>query len=75
MVAQFTAKTTNSKKAIYFFHLYVVQQNKPKSHILNTYKHFMFSDFTREKKILLHKIIYIYKKRFICGFDLVSKFR
>ena len=49
-VAQFTAKTTNSKKDIYFLSLISCSINKLKSYILFTCKsfnkYFMFSDLT-----------------------------
>ena len=40
VVAQFTAKTTNSEKAIYFLSLMTCSINKLKSHILFTCKNF-----------------------------------
>ena len=49
VVAQFTAKTANSEKAIYFLSLTSCSINKLKSQMLFTYKNFMFSDFTGGK--------------------------
>ena len=49
VVAQFTAKTTNSEKAIYFLSLTSCLVNRPKSQILITCKDFIFSDFTWKK--------------------------
>ena len=45
VVAQFTAKTINSEKAIYFLSLMSCSMKKLKSHMLFTSKNFMFSDF------------------------------
>ena len=55
LVAQFTAKTTNSEKAIYFFLLMSCSINKLKSHMLFTSKNFMFSEFTWEKNFCSRK--------------------
>ena len=52
VVAQFTAKTANSEKAIYFLSLMSCSINKLKSHMLFTCKHFMSSDFTWKKFLL-----------------------
>ena len=49
VVVQFTAKTTNSEKAIYFLSPMSYSIHKLKSHMLFTCKHFLFSDFTRKK--------------------------
>ena len=49
MVAQFTAKTTNSEKAIYFLSLMPCSINKLKPHMLFTCKNFMSFDFTWKK--------------------------
>ena len=49
MVAQFTAKTTNSEKTIYFLSLMSYSINKLKSQMLFTYKNLMFSNFTKGK--------------------------
>ena len=49
MVVQFTAKTTNLEKAIYFLSLMPSPINKPKSQMLFTCKSFMFSDLGKEK--------------------------
>ena len=49
VVAQFTAKTTNSEKAIYFLSLTSCSVNRPKSQMLITCKDFIFSDFTWKK--------------------------
>ena len=65
VVAQFTAKTTNSEKAIYFLSLMYCSINKLslmycsinklKSHMLFTCKNFMFSNFTWKKKFCSRK--------------------
>ena len=62
VVAQFTAKTTNSVKAIYFLLLTFSSINKLKSHMLFTCKDFMqilFSDLTLnvEKRFLLQEMV------------------
>ena len=49
VIAQFTAKITNSEKAIYFLSLMPCSINKLKSHMFFTCKNFMFSDFTWKK--------------------------
>ena len=49
MTAQFTAKTTNSEKAIYFLPLMSCSTNKVKSHMSLTCENVIFSDFTRKK--------------------------
>ena len=46
---QFTAKTTNSEKAIYFFSFMYGSLNKLRSHILFAFRNFMLSHFTRKK--------------------------
>ena len=46
-VAKFTAKTTNSEKAIYFLSL--MSANKLKSPMLFTRKDFTLSNFTKKK--------------------------
>ena len=46
MVAQFTAKTANSERAIYSLSLMSCSINKLKPHMLFTYKNFVFFDFT-----------------------------
>ena len=56
MVAQFTAKTTNSEKAIHFLTLMSCSINKLKFHTLFTWKNFMFSEFTWKKKNLLQNM-------------------
>ena len=53
--SSFTAKAANSEKAIYFLSLMSCSTNKVKSHMLFTCKNFMFSNFTREKKICFRK--------------------
>ena len=62
VVAQFTAKTTNSVKVIYFLLLTFSSINKLKSHMLFTCKDFMqilFSDLTLnvEKRFLLQEMV------------------
>ena len=49
VIAQFTAKTTNSEKAIYFLPLTSSSINKLKSHLLFTCKNFMLSNFMWKK--------------------------
>ena len=49
VIAQFTAKTTDSEKAIYVLSLMFYWINKVKSHILFTRKNFIFSNFTWRK--------------------------
>ena len=49
MIAEFTAKTTNSEKAISFLSLMFCSINKLQSHMLFTCKNFMVSDFTWKK--------------------------
>ena len=49
-IAQFTAKTTNSEKAIYFLSLMSCSINKLKSQMFFTCKKFMFSNLTLKKK-------------------------
>ena len=49
MIAQFTAKMTNSEKAISFLSLTSCSINKLKSHMFFTFKKFMFSDFKWKK--------------------------
>ena len=62
VVAQFTAKTTNSEKAIHFLTLMSCSINKLshfshfKFHTLFTCKNFMFSEFTWKKKNLLQNM-------------------
>ena len=51
-VAQVTAKTTNSERAIYFLSLKSCSIEKLKSHMLFTCKNFMFFDFTWKKKFV-----------------------
>ena len=46
MVAQFTTKTTNSKKAIYFLQFMSYSINKLMFHMLFMSKIFVFSDLT-----------------------------
>ena len=55
VVAQFTAKTTNSEKAIYFLSLTSCSVNRPKSQILITCKDFILSDFTWKKTFCIRK--------------------
>ena len=70
MIAQFTAKITNSEKAIYFLSLchlrlslmlstfcHLCSINTLKSHMFFTRKSFMFSDFTWKKNILLQEMV------------------
>ena len=61
VVAQFTAKTTNSEKAIYFLSLISCSINKLKSHILFTCKSltklFMLFDLTWKKIFLLQEMV------------------
>ena len=54
VVAQFTAKMTNSEKAIYFLSLMPCPINKLKSHMLFTCKNFVFQ-FYLEKYFLLQE--------------------
>ena len=56
VIAQFTAKTTNSEKAISFLPLIPCSINKLKSSMFFTCKNFMFFDFTW-KKILFQKMV------------------
>ena len=49
VVVQFTAKTTNSEKAIYFLSLMPCSINKLKPHMLFTCKSFMSFNFTWKK--------------------------
>ena len=56
VVAQFTAETTNSEKAIYFLSLISCLVNKLKSHMLLKCKKFMFPDF-KWKKIWLQEMV------------------
>ena len=56
VIAQFTAKTTNSEKAISFLPLIPCFINKLKSSMFFTCKNFMFFDFTW-KKILFQKMV------------------
>ena len=49
MIAQFTAKTTNPEKALYFLSLMSCPVNKLKSQMFFKCKNFMFSDFTWKK--------------------------
>ena len=49
VIAQFTAKTTNSEKTIYFLSLMSYSINKLKSRMLFTCKKFMFFNFTQKK--------------------------
>ena len=56
MIAQITAKITNSEKAIYFLSLMPCLINTLKSHMFFTCKNFMFSDFTLKKNILLQEM-------------------
>ena len=46
VVAQFTAKMTNSEKAIYFLSFMSYSINKLKSHMFFTCKSFVYSGFT-----------------------------
>ena len=55
LIAQFTAKTTNSQKAIYFLSLMSCSINQPKSQKLITCKDFIFSDFTWKKRFCCRK--------------------
>ena len=55
VVARFTAKTTNSEKAIYFLSLMYCSINQLKSHMLFTCKSFMFSNFTWKKNFSSRK--------------------
>ena len=70
VIAQFTAKITNSEKAIYFLSLchlrlslmlstfcHLCSINTLKSHMFFTRKSFMFSDFTWKKNILLQEMV------------------
>ena len=54
VIAQFTAKTTNSEKAIYFLSIMSFSINKLKSHLLFTYKNLCFIILCG-KKVLLQK--------------------
>ena len=49
MIAQFTAKTRNPEKALYFLSLMSCSVNKLKSQMFFKCKNFMFSDFTWKK--------------------------
>ena len=49
MIAQFTAKTTNPEKALYFLSLMSCSVNKLKSQMFFKCKNVMFSDFTWKK--------------------------
>ena len=49
VVAQYTGKSTNSEKAIYFLSLMSCSINKLKSHMFFAFKKFMFSDFMWKK--------------------------
>ena len=55
MVAQFTDKTINSERPIYFLSLMSCSINKLKSHMLFTCKNFKFSDLTWEKDFCTRK--------------------
>ena len=55
MVAQFTTKTANSKKAIYFLSLLYYSINKLKFHVLFTSKNFVFSDLAWKKRFCSRK--------------------
>ena len=57
VVAQFIAKTINSKRPIYFLSLMSCSINKLKSHMLFTCKNFKFSNFTWEKQFLLQEMV------------------
>ena len=50
LAAQFTAKTTNSERTNYFLSPESCSINKLQSHMLFTYKNFMFPNFTWKKK-------------------------
>ena len=50
MIAQFTAKTTNSERAIYFLSLMSCSINKLKSQMFFTCKNLMFSELKWKKK-------------------------
>ena len=56
VVAQFTVKTTNSERAVYFLSLMSCSINKLKSRMLLTCTNFIFFDFT-SKQNLLHKMV------------------
>ena len=56
VIAQSTANTTNSEKAVYFLSLTSCSRNKLRSHMFFTCKNFVFSDFTW-KKIFLQEIV------------------
>ena len=49
VIAQFTAKTTNSEKAIYFLSIMCCSINKLKSHLLFTCKNFVLWFFVEKK--------------------------
>ena len=51
MIAQFTAKTTNSEKATNFLSLMLSSRNKLKSHMFFTCKNCMFSNFKGKKMV------------------------
>ena len=57
MIAQFTAKKTNSEKPIYFLSLMSCSINKLKSQMFFTCKKFMFSNLTLKKNILLQEMV------------------
>ena len=52
VIAQSTANTATSVKAIYFLSLKSCSRNKIKSHMFFTCKNFIFSDFTWKKRFL-----------------------
>ena len=56
VIAQFTAKTTNSEKAIYFLSIMSFSINKLKSHLLFTYKNLYFMILCG-KKVLLQEMV------------------
>ena len=57
LVAQFTAKTTNAEKAIYFLSIMSCSTNKLKSHRLFTCKSCMFSNLAQKLFFLLQKMV------------------
>ena len=55
VITQFTTKTTNSEKAIYFLPLISCSINKVKFHMFFTCKNFMVSDFMWKKNFFSRK--------------------
>ena len=56
MIGQFTAKTTNSEKAIYFLSLMSCSINKLVS---SSHVKILFFDFTSKNKIVLQEIVVV----------------